>query len=105
MEQKKIIKLIKTKDNWNSNELINLIKSEDKKQVKITFCRIGGYELLKDGTKKEKCKSLEDVQDVLSEWDFEYDKAITDPYKLVKSIEKEWEDMFDDGGGSGWIEY
>jgi hypothetical protein len=105
MKQKEIIKIINTKDNWDSKELIKFIKSENKKQVNITFCWIGGYELLKDGTRKEKCKSLEDVQDVLSNWDFEYDNTITDPYELVKSIEKEWEDMRNDGGGSGWIEY
>lgn len=35
MEQKEIIKINKRKDKWDSDELIKLIKSEDKKQIKI----------------------------------------------------------------------
>lgn len=105
MEQKEIIKIIKTKDNWDSNDLIKLIESQDKKQIKIKFCHIGGYECLKDGTKTEICKSLQDVKDMLYEYGIEYDETINDPIKLVKSIEDEWTDTWDDGGGSGWIEY
>jgi len=105
MEQKEIIKIIKTKDNWDSTDLIKEIKSQDKKMIKIKFCRIGGYECLKEGTKSEICKSLKDVQSILEDWNIEYDESIKDPIKLVKSIEAEWSDKFDDGGGSGWIEY
>ena len=34
----------------------------------------------------------------------EYDKDITDIYKLANTIEDAWEERNDDGGGSGWIE-
>mgnify|MGYP003644409939 CR=1 FL=1 len=105
MEQKAIIRIIKSKDNWDSKELVAAIKAEEKKVVRIKFCRIGGYESLRDGTQTEVCKSLEDVQNLLDDWDIEYDETITDPYKLADSIELKWEDMFDDGGGSGWIKY
>jgi hypothetical protein len=105
MEQKEIIKIIKTKDSWDSKDLIKLIKSQDKKQIKIKFCHIGGYECLKDGTKTDICKSLQDVKDILDAYEIEYDENITNPIKLVESIEEEWSDSWDDGGGSGWIEY
>ena len=105
MEQQEIINIIKTKDNWDSSDLIEVIKSESKKQIKIKFCHIGGYECLKDGTQIDICKSIDAVRDVLDNYDFEYDKNITDPIALVVSIEKEWEERFDDGGGSGWIEF
>lgn len=103
MEQKEIIKIIKTKESWKSKDLINLIKSKDKKQIKIKFCHIGGYECLKDGTITNICKSLQDIKDVLDDYEIEYDETITDPIKLVKSIEDDWSDTWDDGGGSGWI--
>ncbi len=105
MEQKDIIKIIKSKDVWNSNELIETIVSEDKKQINIKFCHIGGYESLSDGTQTEICKSLKDVQDLLKEWDIEYDKDIKDPIELSKSVINIWEERFNDGGGSGWITY
>jgi len=101
MKQKEIIKLIKLKDTWDSDELIQLIQNN----VSINFCHIGGYELLRDGTKTEQCHSLIDVQGVLINWEIEFDESITDVLELVKSIESAWEDSFDDGGGSGWIEY
>lgn len=105
MEQNKIIEIINTKDNWNSKDLIKLIKSQDKKQIIIKFHHIGGYECLKDGTKTEICKSLNDIQKLLNRFEIEYDENIKDPIKLVESIEEEWGNTWDDGGGSGWIEY
>lgn len=105
METKDIIKIIKTKDNWESKELIELIKEKDKKQIRIEFCHIGGYELMKDGTETFICKSLKEIQRFLDDEEIEYDKTIKDPIKLVKSIEKEWSDIWDDGGGRGWITY
>ena len=105
MEQDEIIKIIKSKDSWESKELIKTIKTEAKKQVKISFCHIGGYELLRDGTKTEECTSLSEVQGLLEEWEIEFDKTIKDPIKLAESIEDEWSESWNDGGGSGWIEY
>lgn len=105
MDQKEIIKIIKTKESWISKDLIKEIKNQDKAKIKIKFCHISGYECLRDGTKTDICESLKDIQSVLYEYDIEYDDTITDPYKLVESIESEWTDRFDDGGGSGWIEY
>ena len=75
------------------------------KIMKIRFCHIGGYECLRDGTQTEICRSLSDVQCVLEDYEIEYDKTIKDPIKLAESIEDEWADRFDDGGGSGWIEF
>jgi predicted RNA-binding protein with EMAP domain len=105
METKEIIKIIKTKKNWESKELIELIKSTEQKHIRIEFCHIGGYELMRDGTQTEVCKSLKEIQCFLDGEEIEYDKTIKDPIKLVKSIEKEWAEIWDDGGGRGWIEY
>lgn len=105
MEQEEIIKIIKTKENWSSKDLIDLIKKETKKKIKIIFYHIGGYECLRDGTKEDVCNSLEEIQNVLNDHDIEYDTTITNPYVLVESIKKEWIEMHDDGGGSGWIDY
>lgn len=105
MEQDDIIKIIKKKDNWDSKELIKTIKEKDKKQVKIKFCYIGGYECLKDGTQTEICKSLKEVQDLLEDIEIDFDKNIKDPIELAKSIESEWIERYNDGGGSGWIEF
>ena len=100
-----LLVVAKSKEKWNSKELIKLIKSESKKQIKITFCHIGGYECLKDGTKTEICRSLGDIQEFLNDFDIEYDETITDPNELADSVEEEWSEIWDDGGGSGWIEY
>lgn len=71
---------------------------------RITFYHIGGYELLRDGTQEETVNSLEELQEFLDEREMEYDKDITDIYKLANTIEDAWEERNDDGGGSGWIE-
>ena len=105
MKQKNIIEIINTKENWVSSDLIDIIISQDNQEIEITFYHIGGYELLSDGTQTRICKSLKDVHDLLKYWDMDFDKNISDPLELVKSIESDWEDSFDDGGGSGWIEY
>jgi len=113
MKQKDIIKLIKSKENWVSEDLIKTIESQDvvkrikspeEKRIKIKFCHISGYEGLRDGTKTEVCKSLKDIQDLLNDWEIDFDETIKDPIELVDSIENAWADKFDDGGGSGWIE-
>ena len=57
MNLTEIIKIIRTKENWNSKELINEIKLINHKKIKIDFCYIGGYELTKDGTQIETCVS------------------------------------------------
>lgn len=101
---KALKKIIKTKQEWTSKELLNIIDNLTPK-CKVTFFHIGGYELLKDGTKKEVLNSLEEIQDFLYESDIDYNKSITDPQKLASSVSEEWEEMCDDGGGSGWIEF
>ena len=105
MEQKEIIEIIKTKDNWVSKELIEAINEIYKNKIHIDFCHISGYECLSDGTQTDECESLEDVRNVLYDRGIEFDETIEDPILLVKSIEDEWSNIFDDGGGSGWIEY
>lgn len=105
METKDIIKIIKKKKNWESSELIKLIKEYEEKEIKIQFCHIGGYELMSDGTQIEICKSLKEIQKFLEGYEIEYDKTIKDPKELVKSIYDAWEEMWDDGGGSGWIDW
>lgn len=71
---------------------------------KFTFNYIGGYECMKDGTKSKTLHTLEEVQDHLDDFDIEYDRSISDVKKLVESVIEEWEEMFDDGGGRGWID-
>lgn len=104
MEQQEIIEIIETQENWDSKDLIKTIKKEGKKRIKVKFCYIAGYECLRDGTQIEECNSLEDVQNVLRDWDIDFDENITNVKKLLDSIEDEWCDKFDDGGGSAWIE-
>jgi hypothetical protein len=105
MEQKQIIEIIKTKDNWESQELIKTIESQDKRQILIDFCYINGYECLRNGTQTKTCESLSDIQNLLNDYDIEFDREIEDPIKLAESIEGEWAERFNDGGGSGWIEF
>ena len=98
--EKKILK----KSEWTTEDLLNII-DKLKPKCKITFFHIGGYELLRDGTKEETCDSLKEVQNLLEENELEYDTSLTDPIKLAKSVESQWEERYDDGGGSAWIEY
>lgn len=105
MNQKEIITLIKTQKAWESDALVKAIQEKAKKSINIKFCHIGGYELLKDGTKTTTCKSLSAIQDVLEDVEIDYDNTITDPIALAKSVENEWAYAWNDGGGSGWIEF
>lgn len=99
----RIEKIIKSKDNWNSDELLKAIAQMEKNYV--TFYWIGGYELLKDGTHEILCIDLKDVQDLADKYEFEYDKNITDHITLADSLVAKWNEYHDDGGGSGWIEW
>ena len=101
----KIINLINEKKNWNSVDLVYSIRKMIEKEIEIKFKYIGGYELLRDGTKTTVCTSLGDVQAFLDSFDIEYDESITDPIELAESVEYEWNEYYNDGGGSSWIEY
>lgn len=78
--------------------------------LEITFYHINGYELLRDGTRKETCSSFEEVLELLDEYGIEppvdpndySEETITD---FLDAIELAWHERFNDGGGSGWIEY
>ena len=78
--------------------------------LEITFYRIGGYELLRDGTREETCSSFEEVLELLEGWEIELpvnpedysEETITDFLEIIEPI---WHERFNDGGGSGWIEY
>lgn len=84
-------------------EHTNLEPDGDAEQ-EITFYHIGGYELLRDGTQEETVNSLAEMQEFLDDMEMKYDKTITDMYDLADSVEDAWEEMYDGGGGSGWIE-
>lgn len=105
MNQQEIIKLIKTQKTWESDSLIKAIKEQAKKSINVKLCYIGGYELMKDGTKTKLCKSLEDIQDILEDFEIDYDNTITDPIALAMSVQQEWAESWNDGGGRGWIEF
>lgn len=78
--------------------------------LEITFCHIGGYELLRDGTREETCSSFEGVLNLLEDWEIELpvnpddysEETITD---FLDAIEPAWHERFNDGGGSAWITY
>ena len=78
--------------------------------LEITFYHIGGYELLRDGTQEETCSSFEEVLELLEDYEIELpvnpndysEETITDFLDAIKST---WRERFNDGGGSGWIEY
>lgn len=103
MEIKELIKIIKTKDNWNTVELIEVLEQYDKDKIEINFCWIGGYG--GGGMNSHICRDLLEVQEFLDDYDIEYDDRITDPYELVDSIECDWAERYGDDGGRGWIEY
>lgn len=79
-------------------------------RVLVKFCHIGGYELLRDGTSTEECTSFQEALDILEDWGVELsvdpkdysDETLTD---FLDAIEDDWNERFNDGGGSGWIEY
>lgn len=104
MDEFKLTALIKTKPSWNSNELLKAIKNLDSVKT-VTFSWIGGYELLRDGTRQDTYTDVKSVKDMLDDYEIEYDNRITDLIELSKSVEEAWADYNDDGGGSGWIEY
>lgn len=105
MELFEIIEIIRAKNSWDSSELIEVLKKKESERIEIKFCYILGYESLKDGTHTEICRSLDEIRILLRDNDIEFDKTIEDPYKLAESVEEEWDDIHNDGGGSGWIEY
>lgn len=91
------------------NKALEFLKQYDD-SLEITFCHIGGYELLRDGTQVEICTSFEEVLELLDNYGIELpvnpedysDENIGD---FLDAIEDDWNEHFDDGGGSGWIEY
>lgn len=88
---------------------LEFLKSYDD-SLKITFCHISGYELLRDGTQEEICCSFEEVLNLLEDYEIELpvnpndysEETITD---FLDAIKPAWRERFNDGGGSGWIEY
>ena len=70
-----------------------------------TFYKIGGYELLKDGTQEiATVESIDEAKEVLDDWGIEYPtKKYFELADFIKDIEPLWESSFEDGGGSGWI--
>ena len=79
-------------------------------RVLVKFCHIGGYECLRDGTRTEECTSFQEALEILEDWEVELsvdpedysDETFTD---FLDAIEDDWNERFNDGGGSGWIEY
>lgn len=71
-----------------------------------TFYKIGGYELLKDGTREiATVESIDEAKEVLDDWGIEYPtKKYYELADFIEDIEPLWESSFKDGGGSGWIE-
>ena len=71
----------------------------------VTFYHIGGYECLRDGTREDGTfTSIKEVQEFLDEYGIEYPTDIEDFYEFIEAITPAWEEHYDDGGGSGWIE-
>lgn len=78
--------------------------------LEITFCHIGGYELLRDGTQVEICTSFEEVLELLDNYGIELpvnpeDYSHENIGDFLEVIEPIWDERYSDGGGSGWIEY
>jgi len=71
---------------------------------KVSLCHIGGYELLRDGTQTDTFDDIDDLRVFLDDNEIEYDEDIEDLQELADSIEDQWQERYDDGGGSGWIE-
>ena len=88
---------------------LEFLESYDNR-ILVKFCHIGGYELLRDGTNIEECTSFKEALEILEDWGVELsvnpedysDETFTD---FLDAIEDDWNERFDDGGGSGWIEY
>jgi len=103
MDKQEIITLIGTQPEWDTKKLLAII-AEGEAECDVTFYHIGGYELLRDGTKEETCNSLKEVQEFLDDVEIEYDETITCGEELAYSVEDKWAERYDDGGGSAWIE-
>lgn len=85
-----------------------------KEEFKIDLCHIGGYECLRDGTRIEKCKKLNDFFEKFFDfcYDGDYEQILNylaeqenlNDNILFEELEKIWKNRWDDGGGSGWFE-
>jgi hypothetical protein len=110
MKLEQVKELIRTKEQWDSEELLRQIRAY-KAPKSITLFYIQGYECLRDGTQEG--SSAASIEEFLSIWevdeselDLTIDPEITDLHKYVKKyFEPYWEEIYNDGGGSGWIEY
>ena len=98
----KLKKILKTKKQWATTEILSEIKAL-KANKGVTFYHIGGYECLSDGTHKDATVvTLKDLQDFMDDYEIEYD-AQKNFKELLLTAEKEWNEIWDDGGGRGWV--
>ena len=94
------------KSDIKTKEVVELkSKLEEDSKEEVILCHIGGYELLRDGTLYDSYNDINLLKEELDSWEIEYDNSINNITELAESIEEQWEDLWDDGGGSGWIEY
>lgn len=100
----KIREVILQQNTWRSEDLIKTIELIEEPVV-ITFCHIGGYELLRDGTREEEIRTYAELKEFCDENELTYDKKINDMVELAEYIESEWEERYEDGGGLSWIEW
>ena len=90
---------------WMRGQLQAPKKATKPRHKIVKFFHISGYECLSDGTQKDTAFDLKGVKGILEDYEIEYDETITDYLELAQSVEGAWAERFDDGGGSGWIEY
>lgn len=76
---------------------------------------LGGYEMMRDGTRTDECKSHNDMFKVLESYEvlyykmskkvfYDYINNLKSDKEAYKFIEKAWSDRHDDGGGWGRVD-
>lgn len=111
------LNLTEEQEEFVNNQLLSKEQKSKKEIFKIDLCHIGGYELLRDGTKIDTCKSLNDFFETFFEYcDYDENEKIYDTIvelinedeftdsELFKKLENIWKDEWNEGGGSGWFE-
>lgn len=89
----------------NPQEAISKLTKYVVPEFNVEVYNIGGYELLQDGTQNhynfyDKASMLEFIEECGLEMP---DNTISSE-KFILALEEVWDDMHDDGGGSGWFE-
>ena len=95
------------KESGSLKDIRKFCKLQKSPKWKLTLCHIGGYELLRDGTRKETVRTAQELVDLLKDHEclpILKDALDTSNTDFINTLEASWNARYDDGGGSGWFE-